>query len=176
MHTKLTLALLAGLAAMPLSGYAQQCAAGYSSASITGRVSTVNVSETRQVGQICLVITTADGREVFDDCGALVGKVTATDLETGSSTLNHTALFDLTQSFVTEGDTARITGVLATDAEGAPCAMSVTEHMTKLNLGTGIFYGATVDVFAEGSISFCPGKNLNTFQLSGQGCVRNKRR
>lgn len=176
MHFRLSLALLASLAGLPVLGHAQQCAAGYLPASVTGRVTTINVSETRQVGQICMVITTADGREVFDDCGALVGKLTAMDPATGSSTLNHTALFDLTESFRTVGDSAQVTGILATDADGAPCAMSVTEHMTKLKLGTGIFYGATIDVVAEGSISFCPGNNLNNFQLSGHGCVRNKRR
>jgi hypothetical protein len=71
---------------------------------------------------------------------------------------------------------AQITGVLETGPDGAPCAFSVVEHMTKFKWGTGIFNGATIDVVAQGSISFCPTKNLNTFQLSGQGCVRNRRR
>ena len=48
--------------------------------------------------------------------------------------------------------------------------------MTKLRSGLGIFNGATINVVAEGSISFCPEKNLNTFQLNGQGCIRNRRR
>ena len=129
---------------------------------VTGRMTTINVS--------------ADGREVFDDCGALVGKVTAMDTTTGASTLNHTAVFELFESFQTDQDVAQITGVLETDADGNPCAFSVTEHMTKLRSGLGIFNGATINVVAEGSISFCPEKNLNTFQLNGQGCIRNRRR
>lgn len=48
--------------------------------------------------------------------------------------------------------------------------------MTKIRSGSGIFNGALIDVVAEGSISFCPDKNLNAFQLNGHGCLRNRRR
>jgi hypothetical protein len=176
MHSRLILSVLAALACLPAASHAQQCPTGYSATTVTGRVTTINISQTRQVGQICLVMVTADGREVFDDCGALVGKVTATDPATGSSTLNHTAVFELLESFQTYKDAAQVTGVLEFDASGNPCAMSVTEHMTKISSGTGIFNGATIDVVADGSISFCPDKNLNTFQLNGHGCIRNRRR
>lgn len=176
MHSKLVISVLAALACLPVVTHAQQCPTGYTATTVTGRVTTMNVSQTRQVGQICLVMVTADGREVFDDCGALVGKVTAMDATTGASTLNHTAVFELLESFQTYQDAAQITGVIDTDADGNPCAFSVTEHMTKLRFGTGIFNGATINVVGEGSISFCPDKNLNTFQLKGQGCVRNRRR
>jgi hypothetical protein len=176
MHSRLILSVIASLACLPAVSHAQQCATGYTATTVTGRVTTLNISQTRQVGQICLVMTTADGREIFDDCGALVGKVTAMDAATGASTLSHTAVFELLESFQTFQDAAQITGVLETDADGVPCALSVTEHMTKLKSGSGIFNGATIDVVADGSISFCPGKNLNTFQLNGQGCIRNRRR
>jgi hypothetical protein len=174
MHSRLVLSVLAAIACLPGASFAQQCPTGYTAATVTGRVTTMNISQTRQVGQICLVMTTADGREVFDDCGALVGKVTAMDAAAGTSTLNHTAVFELFESFQTNQDAAQITGVLDTDADGNPCALSVTEHMTKLRSGTGIFNGATIDVIANGSISFCPDKNLNNFQLSGQGCLRSR--
>lgn len=176
MHQKLSLSVLAALLCLPVLAQAEQCATGFVPATVTGRVTTLNISQTKQVGQICLTMTAADGRELYDDCGALVGKVTAQDTATGASTLNHTAMFDLLDSFQTNGDVAQVTGVLATDADGAPCALSVVEHMTKLKWGTGVFSGATIDVVANGSISFCPGKNLNTFQLTGKGCVRNRRR
>jgi hypothetical protein len=176
MHSRLVLSVLAALACLPAVSQAQQCPTGYTATTVTGRVTTINVSPTRQVGQLCLVMVAADGREVFDDCGALVGKVTAMDTATGASTLNHTAVFELFESFQTNQDVAQITGVLDTDADGNPCAFSVTEHMTKLRSGLGIFNGATINVVAEGSISFCPEKNLNTFQLNGQGCIRNRRR
>ena len=171
MHSRLVLSVLAALACLPAVSQAQQCPTGYTATTVTGRVTTINVSPTRQVGQLCLVMVAADGREVFD-----VGKVTAMDTTTGASTLNHTAVFELFESFQTDQDVAQITGVLETDADGNPCAFSVTEHMTKLRSGLGIFNGATINVVAEGSISFCPEKNLNTFQLNGQGCIRNRRR
>lgn len=175
MHSRLSLAVLAALLCLPAVSQAQQCAAGYTPTTVSGRVTTMNISQTKQVGQICLTMTTADGREVFDECGALLGKVTAQDLTTGASTLNHTAVFELLNSFQTVGDVAQITGVLETAPDGTPCAFSVAEHMTKFQWGTGIFNGATIDVAAQGSISFCPDKNLNTFQLQGQGCVRKRR-
>lgn len=176
MYQKTHLLALAVFSSLPLLGHAQQCATGYTPATLTGHVTTLNVSETKQVGQLCMLLKATDGRELFNDCGALVGKVTATNTTTGASTLNHTAVFELLESFQTYQDAAQITGVLDTDDEGAACAFSVTEQLTRLKWGTGIFSGATVNVIAEGSISFCPGKNLNTFQLNGQACVRSKRR
>jgi hypothetical protein len=170
------IAALAALSALPGAVHGQQCTAGYVPVSLDGRTTTMNISATRQAGQICLVMTKADGREIFDDCGALVGNITSQNLETGTSTLNHTAVFELTQSFQSEGDVAQITGVLDSDSDGAPCAFSVTEHVTKLKWGTGTFAGATIDAVAVGTISFCPGKNHNTFQLTGQACVRPPRR
>jgi hypothetical protein len=176
MHTRLSLSVLAALLCLPAVSQAQQCAAGFTPVTMTGRVTTMNISQTKQVGQICLTMTTADGREVFDDCGALLGKVTAQDPNTGASTLNHIAVFELIDSFQTNKDVAQITDVLESGPDGLPCAFSVTEHVTKFQWGTGIFNGATIDVVANGSISFCPEKNLNTFQLTGHGCVRNRRR
>lgn len=175
MKSKLNLvAALAVLSILPMAVQGQQCAAGYVPVILDGRTTTLNISATRQAGQVCLVMTKANGHEVFDDCGALVGNITSQNLETGTSTLNHTAVFELTQSFQTEGDVAQITGVLESDADGVPCAFSVTEHLTKLKWGTGVFAGATIDAVADGTISFCPGKNLNTFQLTGQVCVRRR--
>lgn len=173
MSFKTSLPILVALAAMPMQSGAGQCSAGSSPVSISGRVTTLNISATKQVGQICVTLVTANGREVFDDCGAVVGKVTSLDPATGTSTLNHTALFERRDSFHTQNDQAQITGVLAVDANGAPCAMSVQEHITDLQWGTGVFNKATMDVWATGSISFCPDKNLNSFQLNGEGCIRN---
>ena len=38
----------------------------------------------------------------------------------------------------------------------------------------GIFRGGKMDVYATGTLSFCPGNNLNTFSLSGQACLRRR--
>jgi hypothetical protein len=177
MHSRLHLSVLAAFICLPLvAGAQQQCPTGTTPVSVTGSVTTLNVSETKQVGQICLTLTTAGGREVFDDCGALIGKVTSVDTNTGTSTLNHAAMFDEMESLRTVQDVAQTTGLLETDANGIPCAMSIHEHMTNLHWGTGIFARATLDVFADGIMSFCPDKNLNTYQLTGQGCVRRRHR
>lgn len=173
MSFKISLSVVAALAAMPMQSHAAQCSTGSSPVTVSGRVTTQNLSTTKQVGQICVTLVAPDGREVFDDCGALLGKVTSMDPATGTSTLNHIAAFERRDSFHTVNDVAQITGVLAEDAAGVPCEMAVQEHITNLQWGTGIFNKATMDVWANGSASSCPGKNLNTFQLNGQACIRN---
>jgi len=169
-----TVIALATLSLFPLQSMAaMQCEAGLSHVNVNGSVTTLNISDTRQAGQICVAMTrTADGREVFDDCGALVGKIVSADAQTGSSTLTHTAVFDARQMFITRNDHAQITGVLAVDDTGAPCAFSVVETISEIEKGAGIFRGSQINVNATGSISFCPGKNLNTFTLQGEACVR----
>jgi hypothetical protein len=167
-----TLALSLALHSLP-SLAALQCSDGLTHVNVSGSVTTLNVSETRQAGQICVAMTrTADGREIFDDCGALVGKVVSADAQTGASVLAHTAVYDLRHAFVTRNDQAQITGVLAADDSGAPCAFSVIETISELDKGAGIFRGGQISVTALGQISFCPGKNLNTFTLQGEACVR----
>ncbi|MDO9007180.1 MAG: hypothetical protein Q7U80_03065 [Thiobacillus sp.] len=171
---KRTVITLATLTLLPLQSMAAlQCATGLTHVNVNGSVTTLNVSETKQVGQICVsMIRTADGREVFDDCGAVVGKILSIDEPNQSSVLSHTALFSLRNLFVTHNDQAQITGVLAADDTGAPCAFSVVETISEIEKGTGVFRGGQIAVTATGSISFCPGKNLNTFALQGEACVR----
>lgn len=154
---------LATLSLFPLQSLALDCGNNQSHVSVSGNVTTLNVSETKQVGQICMKLTDEKGREVLDDCGALVGKVVSVD-EAGITTLTHTAVFDLQNLFRTEGDTAQPTGY------PQECMLPVAEHMSKLT-GIGIFNGATIDAWATGSISLCPGQP-NTFNLSGEACVR----
>jgi len=170
---KRTVMTLATLSLFPLQSMAEmQCGPGLTHVNVNGNVTTVNVSETRQVGQICMtMVRSKNGHEVFNDCGALVGKVVAVDGL--SSTLKHTAVFDLRDIFVTRGDQAQISfPPLAFDETGAPCAFSVEEHISEIDKGTGIFRGAQIDVTATGSISFCPDHNLNTFTLQGEACIR----
>ncbi|MDP2031481.1 MAG: hypothetical protein Q8K12_17745 [Thiobacillus sp.] len=171
---KRTVMTLATLSLFPLQSIAAlQCGSGQTHVSVNGSVTTLNVSDTKQVGQICVaMIRAADGREIFNDCGALVGKVMSVDEPTQSSTLAHTAVFNLHDMFVTRNDHAQITAVQAVDDTGAPCAFGVVESITEIDKGLGIFRGGQIDVTATGSISFCPGKNLNTFTLQGEACVR----
>ena len=172
---KRTLMTLAAVYILPLQSVAAelQCGPRMTHVSVNGSVTTLNVSDTRQVGQICVsMIKTANGREVFNDCGALVGEVVSANLDTGSSTLAHTAVFDMRNMFVTRNDQAQITGVLAVDETGAPCAFSVMETITEIDEGKGIFRSGQINVTATGSIGFCPDRNLNTFTLEGEACVR----
>lgn len=170
--SKLTAITLTTLSLLPLQSLAAlQCGPGQTHVNVSGSVTTLNVTETKQAGQICLTMTrTSDGRETFNDCGALVGKIVAAD-QTGGSTLAHTAVFDLKNTFQTRNDQAQITGPLAFDDAGA-CAFSVVETISEIGQGTGIFRDGKIGVTAIGNVSFCPGNNLNTFTLQGEACVR----
>lgn len=171
---KRSLMTLATLSLFPLQSLAAlQCAHGLRHVNVNGNVTTLSVSTSKQVGQICVtLVETASGRERFNDCGALVGKVVAADAESGSSTLTHTALFDFHTAFMTRNDQAQVVGVVEVDAAGAPCTFSVAETISEIDKGTGIFRGATIAVTATGSVSVCPDKNLNTFTLTGEACIR----
>jgi len=169
-------AAFAALSSLPmLAAAAAQCPHGTTAVAVSGRATTVNLSQTKQVGQICLTLTAADGRELFDDCGAMIGKVVGTEADSGTPVVADTAVFDLLDSFQSTPHAAQVTAVLQTDADGNPCSLTTSEHTTALQYGTGIFAGATVDVFANGSVNFCPGHNLDTYQLTGQACVRTRR-
>lgn len=171
---KHTVVTLVSLILFPLQSMAaMQCAAGLTHVNVNGSVTTLNVTATKQVGQICMtMIQTANGLEVFNDCGALVGKVVSADVQTGSSTLTHTGVFDFRNLLVTRNDRAQITGVLNVDETGAPCAFSVVESISEIEKGAGIFRGGQINVTATGTISFCPSQNLNTFTLQGEACIK----
>lgn len=174
MQTTVAVRVLLALSIAPLGAVqALDCSTGVLT-SVSGNVSTLNVSPTQQAGKICMTLTDPTGREKFNACGALLGQITSSNPDTGQSTLNHSALFKLPDLFQTANDTAQITGVLATDDSGQPCAFSVVQHISELAVGQGIFRGAQIDAYATGSISFCPSKNLNTFSLSGQACLRRR--
>lgn len=171
---KRSLMTLAALSLVPLeSAAALRCGPGLRHVNVNGSVTTINVTPSKQVGQICLaLIESASGREALNDCGALIGRTVASDPETGTSTHSHTAVFDFRNAFVTQNDQAQVTGVLAVDDAGAPCAFSVYETITEIQKGIGIFRGGSLAVTATGSVSTCPNKNLNTFTLAGEACIR----
>lgn len=171
---KRNLMTLATVSLFPLQAFAAlQCGAGMKHVNVNGNVTTLNASSSKQVGQICVtLIESASGREAFNDCGALVGRVVASDAETGSSTLSHTAVFDFHNLVLTRNDKAQVTGVVGVDGTGTPCAFSVVETLSEIHRGIGIFRGASIAVTATGTVSMCPGRNLNTFTLAGEACVR----
>jgi len=152
---------------------AMQCDAGLHHVKISGNVTTLNVSSAKQVGQICItMIGSANGREVFNDCGALIGKVVSADVQAGTSILKHTALFNMRDMLVTRNDHAQITGIQDVDEAGTPCAFDVVESINEVEKGAGIFRDSKMNVSASGTISFCPGNNLNLLTLQGEACVR----
>lgn len=145
------------------------CRSGYSHVTITeGTAATVNVSETKQIGQLCLTMQNDAGRVVFDDCGALIGKVTERDALGNPTKLSHTAVFELLESFKTENDQVLYAMPLS------DCSYQVAESMTRLKWGTGVFLGGKLNAKAEGVVSFCPGQNKNTFEITGEACLRLK--
>jgi hypothetical protein len=177
MRSRLYLSVLALFSCLPLlAGASQQCPRGTSPVTVTGRVTSINVASNKQMGHICLTLTNSDGREVFDDCGALLSKIVSVDAATGTSVVYDTSLFDSLDAYRSAPHSAQVINVLETDADGVPCAITVQERTTELQWGSGIFAGATLDVVADGTISFCPTKNLNNFQLAGEGCVRKRHR
>ena len=171
---KRTVLTLLTLSLVPLQTMAAlQCGPGLMHVNVTGSVTTLNVSATKQVGQVCInMIRSANGHEVFNDCGALVGKVVESDPSTGASTLTHTAVFDLRDIFVTRNDKAQIYYPTNSDETGNPCAFYVEEFISEIESGTGIFRDGQISVRARGNVNFCPDQGVNTFTLEGEACVR----
>ena len=160
------------LSALPLLSHAAlQCNVG-TPVNVSGRATMINTSATRQAGQLCMTLTNANGIAVFDQCGAMLGNILSTNPDTGVSILNHTALFNKKQAFITRNDVAQVTGVLATEATGVPCAFSVEEKITEIVWSKGVLQSGAADLTVTGSLSACTDKNLNTLTLSGTACYR----
>ncbi len=157
---------------LPFVAHADPICGSGSLVNVSGRLTTLNTSPTRQAGQICVTLTNANGKDVFDQCGAILGTVLSSNRDTGRSTLTHTAVFGNAQSFTTKNDVAQITGVLAVDAAGVPCAFNVIEKITQISWATGILKTGVADITAVGTVSACPTKNLNNFTLSGKACIK----
>jgi hypothetical protein len=133
---------------LPFFAHADSICDGGSLVNVSGRLTTINTSPTRQAGQICVTLTNASGKDVFDQCGAILGTVLSSNPATGSSTLSHTAVFSNTQAFTTKNDVAQITGVLAVDAAGVPCAFNVIEKITQISWAIGILKTGAADITA----------------------------
>lgn len=142
---------------------------------VEGDVATTNVSATTQVGSIKLVLSGAGGDVVFDETGALVGTITGQG-PIGQVFLSHTASFP-TDSFVTNNDTAIITGIRKFDDQGIPCSFTISETISEIASGTGFFSSVSrVNIQADGYIAICLeggniAENENEFELSGELCV-----
>lgn len=139
---------------------------------VEGKVETINVSPTTQVGKIRLILSDSGGQQVFDNKGQLVGRITGAEID--GPLLSHVAAFPASGSgFITDGDKAKFGAVRNTDDQGIPCSFNITEDITRFANGSGFFSNvSSVAVTANGYISFCPLDNENKFQLSGELCVK----
>lgn len=150
------------------TGYSNNSFAAPTCYDVTGSVNTVNLSQSTQGGDIHLTLSkqNAQGKNkvVFDEQGVLVGRITNATMG-GPIFLSHVALFGPAGSFMTEDDEA----ILLPTSD---CSFDATETISNIVGGTGFFRNVTsVEVVAEGYISFCPNANENFFELSGSLCV-----
>lgn len=175
MRFSATLITITALTSLPVSGYAALSCEHGSKANLSGRVTTVNISPTRQAGQVCLTLTNAYGKEIYDKCGAILGNVVSSDPQAGTSVLNHTVVMGKNEAFTTQNDAAQITGVVAVNDSGAPCAFSVVEKISKVNWSSSLVATGAVDINGRGTVSSCPNNNMNNFVLSGEVCVKKAR-
>jgi len=166
--------------AITLTLFSSTALIGYSSTSFAeacysagGTVTTENVTPTLQMGDISLTLTNTDDGTVFSETGSLVGNITGTD-GIGSTLLSHKARFPQGDSFLTKDDKADLVYpyVRSTLEDGTPCSFWIHETISNIAKGTRFFKNVTsVEVFADGYISNCPGENENYFELSGELCL-----
>jgi hypothetical protein len=153
----------------PITSLAQTCY------EVGGTVSTENVTSTLQIGDMSLELNDDSG-PVFSETGSLVGNITGSDAFL-RTLLSHKARFPQGDSFVTNDDTAAPdfqygNPVRDVDGAGNPCSYWITENISDIAKGTGLFKNVTsVSVTAAGYISNCPDENVNSFELSGTLCV-----
>lgn len=134
--------------------------------SVYGTVDTVNVSETIQVGTIHLKLINEKGDVKYEEDGAIVGRVTSSDPETGASTLDHHIFFTDGSTIETTDDQAQLIPPFT-----SPCSFNVVETINNF-WGTKEFKRASGNIYANGTISFCEGSNGNHFDLSGTVCLK----
>jgi hypothetical protein len=146
------------------------CPSGYTETIVSGSISTINISETQQFGQIEMQLTNTNkkGKVLFDESGTLIGTITdqtVDDYGRPVSILSHSVTFNDGSTIETVGDEATITGGIS------ECSFVVEEVIGNF-WGTQAFKRATGEIRADGSISVPPYcDNQNTFELSGTVCL-----
>jgi hypothetical protein len=142
------------------------CPSGYSEASVSGSVSTMNISATQQFGSIDMQLTkNGNSKVLFDESGDILGTITDQSDDGLVTTLSHTITFDDGSTIETMGDKATV------QYPTSECSFVVEEIISNF-WGTQTFKRATGEIRADGSISFpdyC--ENQNTFELSGTVCL-----
>jgi len=164
--------MLSAIAASVLTGAAfGVLAAGCETYAVSGSVETTNVAPLIQTGTINLVLTDANGEEVFNETGGVVGRVESQDLSTGTAILEHQIVFSSGVSLNTNDDVATI------NFPTSACTVFVTEVISNFG-GTGLFRGAQdINITAAGEVYIAPCAdpsiaNQNSFELGGSVCLR----
>ena len=146
---------------------------------VGGTVITINTSETTQLGNPFGIPGTGIQIDLYDSDGVLYyGSPTGiiageTVSQTGAVILlNHEIDLLDGNTISTLGDMAILRfPPLAFDGNGDPCAFGVTEVISDFEAEGDDIGGATGFITATGTISFCPGANMNTFELGGRLCL-----
>lgn len=141
---------------------------------VSGKIRTTNISDSIQSGSVKIKIK-VDGRLYYASRGRVIGRIIeqGIDPSTGQpyAILNHNMFLGWRTAVATSNDQAVL--VPTRFYGGAPCAFNVVEEITSA-VGSNRLRSLSNDghhVKAEGSISFCPGSNRNTFKLSGTVCI-----
>ena len=168
---------ICGIATIIMTGFVSQASADPICYTVSGSVTTENITSTLQIGNINLMLG-SDG-EFFSKTGSIVGNITGAN-DIGSTFLSHVARFSMGDSFNTTGDIAELAfpesndynPVRLFDEYGKPCSFYIHETISNIPHGTGFFRNITsIEMFADGYVSSCPGGNENYFDLSGEICV-----
>jgi hypothetical protein len=141
---------------------------------ISGKIRSTNISDSIQSGSIKVKIK-VDGRIYYASRGRVIGRIIEQGIDTGTgqpyAILNHNIFLGWRTVIATSNDQAVLVPTRFYD--GAPCAFNVVQELTSA-VGSNRLRSLTNDehhVKAKGSISYCPGSNRNTFELSGTVCI-----
>jgi hypothetical protein len=165
MNMKNLAASVAILSMVATNVMANECQKNFQATEVTGTVSTSSLGETMQSGTIDLQLTSIKkGKVLFDDHGAIVGRITVPTDEFGLTILDHNMIFDGGSTIETSGDIAQIVG-LPDEFLNFP-----VEEIISNFWGTKTFKRATGTINASGTVN--PYTGLNDFILSGTVCIR----
>ncbi len=141
---------------------------------ISGKIRTTNLSDTVQTGSIWITIR-LKGVPFFIRRGQVIGRTLEQGIDTNTgqpyAIVNHNIFFGFNTVLATNRDLALLTPTRFNN--GVPCAFDVVEEITD-TVGNNLL-GALSDkaskIVAKGYISYCPGSNRNSFELSGEVCL-----
>ena len=150
-------------------------------ATVSGSVTTINLSAENQLGVVELTLTDEQGETLFSRHGGIIGEVVEPAAPNGESIdgvpvfqslLNHAMFFGHFTRLKTSGDVALAvpTGKMLGDI---PCEFLVSETITSAE-GSRRLRKLSNDyhaIVATGTLSFCLDNNSNEFQLSGVACL-----